>query len=270
MLLPDDFCFSQTSLRDFTECPRRFQLRYLLRQPWPAVRSASFLERERLLQRAVRFHRMIERHQSGVPAHVVFALVNDDPLLAEWWAAYLDYGFLHSLEGTRYSEHLLSARLDGYCFRAKYDLIIAQGAPLNRLWIFDWKTGSVLSSRELLSSLQTRLYVCLVLAVYSSFGLGSLFVSDVSMVYWFSSFPSEPVVLSFSVEDVELFRREVLGVVSSIGAELDWVLTSDTRLCRFCVFATLCDRFSGDAGFEGVDDLVDGFLDFGFVVSEGF
>ena len=32
-----DLTFSQGSLQDYTQCPRRFQLRFLLNQPWPAL-----------------------------------------------------------------------------------------------------------------------------------------------------------------------------------------------------------------------------------------
>ena len=46
MTLPPTFQFSQNSLQDYVDCPRRFQLRYLLRQPWPAVESEPLSEYE--------------------------------------------------------------------------------------------------------------------------------------------------------------------------------------------------------------------------------
>jgi hypothetical protein len=39
MTLPYSFHFTQSSLQDYLDCPRRFQLRYVLDQPWPAVES---------------------------------------------------------------------------------------------------------------------------------------------------------------------------------------------------------------------------------------
>ena len=51
MTLPINFLFSQASLNDYVECARRFQLRYLLEQEWPAVASEPLLERERLSTR---------------------------------------------------------------------------------------------------------------------------------------------------------------------------------------------------------------------------
>ena len=57
MPLPANFRFSQASLTDYLDCPRRFQLRYLLEQAWPAVESEPLLERERLAELGRRFHR---------------------------------------------------------------------------------------------------------------------------------------------------------------------------------------------------------------------
>jgi len=34
--LPAPFTFSQSSLQDYYDCPRRFELRYLSRLIWPA------------------------------------------------------------------------------------------------------------------------------------------------------------------------------------------------------------------------------------------
>jgi len=31
------FSFAQSSLQDYLDCPRRFQLRYVLNQPWPTI-----------------------------------------------------------------------------------------------------------------------------------------------------------------------------------------------------------------------------------------
>ena len=37
MTLPSEFQFTQGKLQDYVDCPRRFQLRHVLMQPWPAL-----------------------------------------------------------------------------------------------------------------------------------------------------------------------------------------------------------------------------------------
>ena len=39
MHLNNDFVFSANNLQDYVDCPRRFELKYLLNQSWPAVVS---------------------------------------------------------------------------------------------------------------------------------------------------------------------------------------------------------------------------------------
>ena len=53
--LPSNFQFSQASLSDYADCARRFQLCYLLEQPWPAVQAEPLLERERVLALGQRY-----------------------------------------------------------------------------------------------------------------------------------------------------------------------------------------------------------------------
>ena len=33
----NDFIFSAHNLQDYLDCPRRFELKYILKQPWPAI-----------------------------------------------------------------------------------------------------------------------------------------------------------------------------------------------------------------------------------------
>ena len=42
--LPADFHFSQGSLQDYVDCPRRFQLRYMMKLAWPAVEAEPAVE----------------------------------------------------------------------------------------------------------------------------------------------------------------------------------------------------------------------------------
>ena len=89
MPLPANFRFSQASLADYLDCPRRFQLRYLLEQAWPAVESEPLLERERLAELGRRFHKLIQQHVEGLSAETLAASLGE-PELARWWQSYLD------------------------------------------------------------------------------------------------------------------------------------------------------------------------------------
>ena len=66
--LPDRFTFSQSSLQDYTDCPRRFQLRYIEQLKWPAVESEPVLDNERRQQEGQLFHRLVQQHRIGLPA----------------------------------------------------------------------------------------------------------------------------------------------------------------------------------------------------------
>jgi hypothetical protein len=69
--LSDSFSFTQSSLQDYLDCPRRFQLRHVLEQPWPAVESEPLLERERLTDLGRHFHLMAQRHTVGLPVEQI-------------------------------------------------------------------------------------------------------------------------------------------------------------------------------------------------------
>ena len=81
MSLPERFHFTQSSLQDYLDCPRRFQLRYVLDQPWPAVESEPLIERERLAELGRRFHQMAQRHTVGVPVEQITASAQDAELV---------------------------------------------------------------------------------------------------------------------------------------------------------------------------------------------
>ncbi len=89
MSLPNNFRFSQASLSDYVDCPRRFQLRYLLEQAWPAVESEPLLERERSAELGRRFHRLIQQHVEGLSVETLSESIGE-PELTRWWHNYLD------------------------------------------------------------------------------------------------------------------------------------------------------------------------------------
>ena len=68
MQLPEDFVFSQSTLQDYEDCARRFELRYLLDVRWTALETEQALQYEARTLQGQEFHHLIHQHTLGVPA----------------------------------------------------------------------------------------------------------------------------------------------------------------------------------------------------------
>src|SRR5690348_6323085 len=85
------FTFSQSSLQDYTDCARRFQLRYIERLQWPAIETAPILENERRQIEGQQFHRIVQQSLIGLPAEKLTRMANS-PDLSRWWHNFLTQG----------------------------------------------------------------------------------------------------------------------------------------------------------------------------------
>ena len=112
MTLPTDFQFSQGSLQDYVDCPRRFQLRYVHHLAWPAAESEPALENERHLRQGAAFHRLVHQHVLGLPPEQLSRTVADEAL-RRWWRNYLAEPPA-DLPPSRYPEIVLSAPVGGH------------------------------------------------------------------------------------------------------------------------------------------------------------
>ncbi len=83
----EHFEFSQSSLQDYVDCARRFQLRYLDRVAWPAVQAEPVQENERHIQRGERFHRLAQQFLLGISPEKLarMAAADVDENLQVWW-----------------------------------------------------------------------------------------------------------------------------------------------------------------------------------------
>lgn len=242
--LPDTFKFSQSNLQDLVDCARRFQLRYVESQAWPAVQAEPLLEYERHLERGAEFHRLIERHQLGMDASLLEANISD-PNLLEWWRSYLNFDYVHQLEGRRYPEYSLSARVGDVLLVATFDLLVVG----ERIVIFDWKTYSHRPGLQWFEArLQTRVYPFVVCSLgYSP--------EQVSMVYWLVGVPDKPVIVQYDSARFEGDRAYLGGLVAEVARRVEssedvWPLTADVARCRFCEYRSLCDRGEVADSFE--------------------
>ena len=67
MILPPDFVFTQGNLQDYVDCPRRFELKYLQRQRWPAAEVDDMVAFERHMEQGAQFHRLVQQSLLGIP-----------------------------------------------------------------------------------------------------------------------------------------------------------------------------------------------------------
>jgi hypothetical protein len=272
MSLPTNFRFSQASLSDYLDCPRRFQLRYLLEQAWPAVEAEPLLERERLAELGRRFHRLIQQHVEGLSAETLTESIGE-PELARWWQSYLASlnTTLHDLPAQRRAEAALSipiaasslrgapsatkqslgqsaetasqttlAVTGGYRLTAHFDLIASDD---DRAVIVDWKTEHRQPTRDqLLQRVQTRVYRY-VLANAQQRPPGT-----VSMIYWFAHAerPAQPIALPYDAAQHAAdyrFLIDLIGEIEQRAAQAgEWDKTPNERKCAYCIYRSLCDR----------------------------
>src|SRR5215510_4352363 len=150
--LPPAFQFSHSSLQDYVDCQRRFQLRYLLECEWPAPVAEPLNDVEQADLLGKRFHKLIERHWLEIPVE------RDqlDPQLATWWDAFVSQP-PDLPEGERLPEVETSAAVDGQRLVAKFALLAYK--PDGEAVIVDWKTSRRRPSRARLDRrLQTVIY----------------------------------------------------------------------------------------------------------------
>ncbi len=250
MSLPVGFPFSQSSLQDFLDCPRRFQLRHLLRVAWPAVRSEPVLELERYQRQGEQFHRMVQQHLLGVPVERLSPMA-EEAELARWWENYLRFSRektgLAGLvsEGARcFPEVSFSVALADCRLFAKMDLVVV--SPAGQALVIDWKTSRNRPRRAWLAErVQTRVYPYLLVK-------GGAFLNNqieiqpeqVEMLYWFAAFPDQPERFRYNPTAFQAdqeFLEETIAAIKGMAANA-FPLTVDTRLCAFCVYRSLCDR----------------------------
>lgn len=234
---------TQSSLQDYADCPRRFQLRYILEQPWPAVQSEPLLEHERHTELGRRFHQLIEQHVAGLPVQTLTASINDADL-ARWWRNYLNTPPEALGLPVRRAEMVLSAPLAGRRLAARYDLVAID--PPQRAVIVDWKTERKRPSRaQLAARMQTRVYRYVLAEAGQALNAGRPIKPEyVEMVYWFAEFPTEPEVFAYDAQQHAADRDYFSTLVAEIIQRTDPVfpLTADARHCRYCVYRSLCER----------------------------
>jgi hypothetical protein len=231
--------FSQSSLQDFADCPRRFELRYLRQLEWPAIEAEPSREVETRQEEGLEFHRLVHQYFVGIPPAELEKTARSSHVQG-WWANFRAANL--DLEGSQLrSELMLAAVIGAGRLVAKYDLVARQDG---RAVIYDWKTWTRRPSDEWLASRwQTRVYRALLVKAGAVLNAGRPFPADaVSMIYWFAEFPDEPAILRYDAAQLKNDWVAVQRLTAEIAAQRSFPLTEDIRTCRFCVYRSYCGR----------------------------
>ena len=240
MNLPDDFTFSQSSLQDYVDCARRFELRYIKQLRYPALATANVLAYEERKQRGDRFHKMIRQYLLDVPDDLLEKSLGDDDELAGWWQTFMDYG-LAGLPPQRYTEITLQTYLHDYRLIAKYDLLAIE--PGGQAVIVDWKTSAFIPS---VSSLRRRLQTAVyryVLAQAGAYLYGETIPPEsIRMIYFFAARDGQRITFDYSKRQMQADEAELLQLIGDIQTAQLFPLTEQEKHCRYCRFRSHCNR----------------------------
>jgi hypothetical protein len=263
MTLPDGFQFSQGSLQDYVDCPRRFELRYLLRVAWPAPVAEPLLAYEQHTRDGEAFHRHVHQHILGLPADQLSACIGaaaggDETGLGRWWQNYLNDAPAEATPaaGARYPEFALAARAGGERLTAKYDLVTVRSGEC--AMIIDWKTAAKRPRRDSLAlRLQTRVYRYALVQAGAYLNGGQPWRPEqVTMVYWFADYPQDPerfeyTDAAYAADGVYLAR--LIGEIKATPTDA-FAQGADNHVCGYCVYRSLCERGTAAADVESADE----------------
>ncbi len=260
-----DFRFSAQALQDYSDCQRRFELRYIQKLDWPAEESQPYLEYEQFRQKGSLFHTCLDRYFHHVDPKAIENQLMDEELRT-WWQNFLNFvenqNFINAS-----SEIAFQTSLCNEVLMAKYDLL-AQFAD-DTFTIFDWKTkaGKHEPKKKFYAErMQTHIYPY-VLSKAASHTAKNKFPlpAQINLVYWFPQFPEQ----SFSFPYSSATMQEDEQLLSALIDEIIWKdrdsfdKTEEENRCKFCVYRSYCGRgeqagdlFKGEAEFDfDLDDL---------------
>lgn len=253
-LYPPVFQYSQNNLQDYVDCNRRFQLRHVLRQQWPAPLLEPLRDVEADMRLGAQFHRQVERFYLGIPVELP-----DDSPLAAWWNAFRANRLI--LPGTlRKPEAQYSVPLGGSRLTAKFDLIAVQ--PSQEIVIVDWKTSRRRPTRATLAQrMQTLVYLYVAVEALAYEFTTLVPPTAVKLIYWFANAPDQPEIFQYSKKLHQDGKRRLHTLIDEIEGHTEpiWPLTDDLDQCRVCNYRSYCERGTEAASIyaPAADDALD-------------
>jgi len=236
------FSFSAKKIQDFIDCERRYELRYVLNQSWPAITSEPTLEIESNIKRGNEFHYLVHQLFSGVPEKSLKKTVFDD-IMINWFDNFLSFQKTLIIKNY-FTEFPLTAQLGEDKLTAIYDLIYLN--ENEELIIVDWKTSKYLPKKNTLAlKVQSILYPFILNEISTEFLPGSNYSPEkISMRYWYPSSPTENFVFQYGQETHEINRVFLASTISEMRGKKagEFILTKDEKKCGFCPYRSLCNR----------------------------
>ena len=241
--------FSRYKLLTFLACRRRFQLRYLVQQPWPDAPQGD--EWRLASERGLAFHKLLERHFLGLPPLPAEMGAGEDRALRQWWQRFQEQGPVVPA-GQRLPELTLMVPVGSHLLTGRFDLLVLTGDGAAH--IFDWKTERrPRSLAELAGDWQTRLYLALLAeggeALLPGRGLDP---AQIRLTYWFVHDPAGGVTIGYNATEHAASWAGIRALVAQIDGQLAetaaWPLTDDWGVCGRCAYQVLCGRLGVPAG----------------------
>lgn len=243
MNLGKDFIFSANNLQDYLDCPRRFELKYILKQNWPAISSQPVQEMEFRIQQGNRFHQIVNQFLSNIPIDTLKHSITD-PDLSAWFTGFQEF-IKPYLKYPYHSEFLLTMPLEGHRLIAVFDFITQISD--SEILIIDWKTTTRRPKKEIY--LQTIQFLLYPLIAFENQKIifpknDPLVDKMISMTFWFPNFPESTLTNTLSYADQQSSRKVISNLISEIAKkELgEFEKTANEKHCAYCHFRSLCER----------------------------
>jgi len=249
------FDYSQNKLHDYIECPRRFELRYLLQRIWPAVHSEPVLELEKQINNGKIFHLMAQQYFSGIHQEDILLQI-DNENITTWWNAFLAFAEAF-INFPHQSEVMISSKINNSSLVGVFDLLVC--SPGDKLTILDWKTNHFKPSRNNLEQhIQTRLYPLLLTLGGKQWNNGKKIKPDqIEMIYWFANYPDEPQSFIYSEQQYQadfIFIQDLISQIETTRLG-EFSLTDHQKRCKFCNYRSLCGRGSTPGSSNEIDSV---------------
>ena len=239
---PERFIFNAHSIQDFLRCPRRFELKYILNQSWPAPISEPVLEYENRMRLGTDFHHIVHQYLSGIDAEKLKQLSLSQEL-NYWFVNFQKFFTSHKFNHYSseisitlpFQENIIKAVIDFVGVNEEDQLIIAE-----------WKTSEFLPKKEIISNtVQSILYPYMIYECRKNiFPDINIDHEDIEMIYWFPNYPEILIDLKYSQEKHDLNHRYLADIINRIQNTRSDAFnkTENLKICSYCEFRSLCER----------------------------